>query len=574
MFELAVAKWFTNFRIILTIILLGLLIYFISFFNGFFADDYHQIIDNPAVHSLTYIPSYFTGSTFYTGSTNLSGNYYKPLLTTSYALLYHVFGENPSGYHIVQVFLHIANAVLIFFLFKSYLKRGVAFLFSLFFLVHPINTEAVVYIANLQDELFLFFGLLTMVVSNNYFFSLKPLLIGLLLFFSLLCKETGVLFLILLPLHSLLFDRKSLSVNSITSLIVFLLCGVLRFLVAGVYFNKLITAPIMNLTLQERLLHLPYIIDFYLKTFFFPKDLIIFQTTIFHSVGFSNFYLPFIIDSIFFILLSLSGVLIYKKVRHSFKTYAFFLIWFLIGLLLHLQFFPLDATVADRWFYFPIIGILGVIAVLADTFIKFNKNSTLKIVGFVAFILLLGIFSFRSMTRSRDWKDQLSLISHDIRYNRESYQLEEGYGLELMKTGKLDEAYPHLLRSTQLFPTTTNLTSLGVYYGNTKQFNKAKGTFQQAMQYGDYLLTYENYSLLLFLTNDHKTNQEFTKNAVKKFPNSYKLWFYLSLSSYVLSDYDVALQAAKQSYSLQPDQIRSYLINVIKNRQTLDMSKL
>src|SRR5687768_10259272 len=96
--EHQINKWSKNKYAVIVIVLLGLFIYLLSFFNGFFADDFHQVVDNPTVHSLSNIPSYFTGSTFYTGASELTGNYYKPLLTTTYSLLYAVFGTSPTGY--------------------------------------------------------------------------------------------------------------------------------------------------------------------------------------------------------------------------------------------------------------------------------------------------------------------------------------------------------------------------------------------------------------------------------------------------------------------------------------------
>ncbi len=579
--EANISKWLTTSHIILVISTLGFFIYFNSLFNGFFADDYHQIVDNPITHSLANVPRYFTGSTFYTGIGELSGNYYKPLLTTVYSLLYAVFGKNPAGFHFIQMILHVVNAILIFFLFKFFFKKELSFLFSLIFLTHPINNETVVYIANLQDGLFLFFGLLAIIINKQsfptkktYFFRLKSLFVGLLLLLSLLSKETGILFLLVLPLCTLLFEKKHWIRGIIVSFAVLIIYCYLRFLVANIYFNKLITAPIMMLSLQERVMQMPRIIFFYLKTFFFPKDLIIFQTAIIKAVNLNNFYSPLFIDLLFLILLLVSGILVYKRARNLFNSYLFFFVWFLVGLLFHMQLFPLDGTVADRWFYFPIIGLLGIFAVLTNFILVTFHKSTLKMLGVITAIVILVYFSLRVMVRNADWKDQITLISHDIQYNRESYQLEEGYGLELMKMGKLNDAYTHLLRSTQLFPGVNNLTSLGVYYGNTKQFDKAKETLQRAMQYDDLVLTYENYALLLFLTNDNKATEEFSKKALKKFPNSYKLWTYLSISSYALSHYDEALQAATEAYSLNPDTKRKYILYSIKNRQPIDFSKL
>lgn len=567
----------TPLKIILIIIILGFLIYSNSLFNSFFADDYHQIVDSTRIHSLDNIPSYFYGSTFYSGGTGLTGNYYKPIMATAYSLLYSLFGINPAGYHFVQVLLHLANAIMVFLLIRIFFKPGIAFTCALIFLTHPINNETVVYIANLQDTLFLFFGLLALIINIKSSFVLKRIIVSLLLLFSLLSKETGLLFLFILPLATLLFQKKYWLRDSSVSIFVFTLYCVLRFALAHIYFNTIITAPIMMLSLSERILHIPYIIFFYFKTFFFPDDLSIFHASVLKSLDFNNFYLPLLINTIFFLLLFIAGVVIYRKAHHYhyLKIYTFFLVWFLIGLTLHLQLFPLDGTVADRWFYFPIIGILGIIGIFTELFWrKYHNSEIIKSYSITILTIIIVIFSLRVMVRNTNWVNQLTLIGHDIQYNHDSYQLEEGYGLELMKLGKFDEAYPHLLRSTQIFPGVYNLTSLGTYYANTKQFDKAKVTFEKAMQYDDLILTYENYGLLLLLTGDMQKTKLFTTSAVKKFPSSYRLWIYLAISLYALGHDKEALQAVQKSHALNPRPASEYVLSTIKDHKKIDLSKL
>lgn len=96
------------------IVILGFCVYLPTLFNGFVWDDEEQIVNNPQIQSLSNLPAFFSGSTFNAGGGgNLSGLYYRPLMTSSFTLVYSIFGLNPFFFHLVQVILHIANACLL-----------------------------------------------------------------------------------------------------------------------------------------------------------------------------------------------------------------------------------------------------------------------------------------------------------------------------------------------------------------------------------------------------------------------------------------------------------------------------
>ncbi len=91
----------------------------------------------------------------------------------SFALSYRLFGDEPVGYHAVNVAIHLANALLVFWVAVSLLRtdqirralparRGtaVALLASLLFAVHPLQTQAVTYIAQRYASLAAAFFLL------------------------------------------------------------------------------------------------------------------------------------------------------------------------------------------------------------------------------------------------------------------------------------------------------------------------------------------------------------------------------------------------------------------------------
>ena len=194
------------------IVLLGLLIYSFSLFNGFIWDDEEQIVNNIFVHSVKNIPLLFQSSTFNTGGAGvLSGTYYRPLMMTFFSFVYQIFGPNPFFFHLFQLSFHILTAILIYYLFKHFFKESISFFLTLIFLIHPASVEAVAYISAVQDIFYILFGILALhfVIKSKEQFEFRNIfLINLFLFLALLSKETAILFFILIFIYKLIFDRK------------------------------------------------------------------------------------------------------------------------------------------------------------------------------------------------------------------------------------------------------------------------------------------------------------------------------------------------------------------------------
>ena len=72
----------------------------------------------------------------------------------TFALNYHFSKNNPFSYHLVNVIIHLINAILVYWLMLLLLRANVnpaykwqiALIGSLIFLVHPVQTESVTYI--------------------------------------------------------------------------------------------------------------------------------------------------------------------------------------------------------------------------------------------------------------------------------------------------------------------------------------------------------------------------------------------------------------------------------------------
>ncbi len=192
-------------------ILLGIIVFIISGFifyfniiNSFFlSDDFHLIY------------SVKINGPFGIWSNSL-WPFFRPLISLSFFVDYKLWGLNPAGYHITNIFIHSLNAflvsIIVLFLMKkeySYAGAGnLAFFSGLLFLIMPCHTEAVSWISGRCDVIATFLFLLSFCSYLSYkkYNKLQYLLASLLFFvLALFSKESVIIY----PLVILSFELYS-----------------------------------------------------------------------------------------------------------------------------------------------------------------------------------------------------------------------------------------------------------------------------------------------------------------------------------------------------------------------------
>lgn len=109
-----------------------------SFPGAFHYDDFALFLENPSFREPVFQPESLV--TLYAG---------RPLTLLSLELDLNLFAENPLGFHLVNLLIHIATVILLFLLFSRIISSHYpAFLCALLFAVHPIQAQAVNYIWN------------------------------------------------------------------------------------------------------------------------------------------------------------------------------------------------------------------------------------------------------------------------------------------------------------------------------------------------------------------------------------------------------------------------------------------
>lgn len=131
----------------LLLVLLTLLAYGPAYDATFVLDDGLYVTDDARMATVDGLVRIWTE----VGGPEYRHQYY-PITGTVFWLQHRLWGDNPFGYHLVNVLLHAANAVLLWLLLRRLAVPG-AWLAGLVFAVHPIHVPSVAWVAELKNVL-------------------------------------------------------------------------------------------------------------------------------------------------------------------------------------------------------------------------------------------------------------------------------------------------------------------------------------------------------------------------------------------------------------------------------------
>lgn len=548
-------------------------------------DDFSLISENTiTTRGIKGIPTIFQNH-YRVGYYLIDDGIYRPLSVAMFALEWELSPNNPHLSHWLNVLFYVFTGWLLFITLSKLLKNYnlvIPFLISILFISHPVHTEVVANIKSRDELIGFFLTIASLYYMLKYFEKEKIyylIVVSFLFFGALLAKETAITMVVLLPVSSYIFVKQSFRKNILP--FIFLSIPVILFLfirniVLSENDSTYMITPLENVLLAtnnigNRIATEINIMGDYILLLIYPKNLLYDRS--YGQITIVNFSDIKVILTL--ILLIFSGAFCVIKILKK-DLIAFGIFIFLVTMTLFSNFiFTIGVAMADRFLYFSSLGFAFVIVMLfikiTKTKLEFEKyisvsncfRSNFKLLVFTVPIILF--YSFRTIERNKDWKDNLTLFSRDVIKMPNNSRAHSFYANELIRTVAFNETdsilkknyylegIKEFQRSIAIYPKQSPevFEAIGTAYLKVNKFDSAEYYYKKGIKLDQTLIN--NLGDLYFAKCDYNKAIYVYLKQVKISPNNSMTWLNLGLSYGTLKKYDLALENFLKADQLKPN---------------------
>lgn len=522
-------------RPLIFLTLLVLVTYVNCLNNDFVADDLPAILENPNLGN----------PLFYLRQQPLNS-----LRNLLYVIAHQVGQLNPLPYRILNLIFHLGSVIvsyaLLTLLYSPQLAIGVASVLA----VHPILSEAVVWVSGgvyPQYSFFLLTSLLFYLLAQRQNWSKRYYLTSVISFLlALLTTEKAAI----LPLILLVFELTRGNLRpTIRRLAPYLLLGGLW--IGVILFGGILTQRVSDLQSQyyqtggfyNPLIQIPTAIASYLTLILWPHDL-----TLYHSemIFGTSQYLLMILTTLTF-----GGVLIYTAYRKHLRDHFFWLSFFVISLLPVLTPFKIAWVVAERYVY---LGTLGILVVIGLTVQKFLKPANRQVALTLGIAILIALTT-RTIVRNRDWQNQDTLWLAAAKTSPSSPQNHNNLGDLYGRQGDLKRAVEEFQVAINLQPNYADAYhNLANTYQQMGQTDQAIESYQKAVKFNPSLWqSHQNLAGIYFEQENFAQAQTELAQAAAINPQNANLRLNLAIVYLKLGENDKAKGELEEALKINPD---------------------
>ena len=455
-------------------------------FIGF--DDDSYIAQNP------YVRGGFSGENVIWAFTEFHAGNWHPLTWLSHMLDCELFGLKAGMHHLTNLLFHIANSILLFFVFRRmtgaiWQSAFVAALFAL----HPLHVESVAWVAERKDVLSTFFWMLTLWAYVRY--TERPgvnryIWVVILFALGLMAKPMVVT----LPFVLLLMDfwplgrmklfspvkgdgdssRKWLDLHLIWEKVPLFILVLFSCVMTGLSEDgggNLVSLG--QFPLSVRLPNTLVSYASYIGKMIWPNNLAVFYPypeamSMWKTLG----------AGLLFIFISIT-VICYSRTR---PYLAMGWLWYIGTLVPVIGLVQVGSqSMADRYTYIPLIGLFIMIGWgIPDLLGKWRYR---QIVLAIMAGMLISVLLVVTRIQAAYWKNGDTLFRHTLNVTENNFVAHNGLGVALVKSGRFPEAIHHYSEAVKIrrdFADAYN--NLGTALGRLGKFDKAVECFSMALQ--------------------------------------------------------------------------------------------
>ena len=526
-------------------------------------DDDEYVFDNPHVKTgltLKNIVWAFTKSH--------SANWH-PLTWVSHMVDSELFGLNAGGHHLMNLYIHLANVLLLFFLLKkitaaTWRSAFVAALFAL----HPLHVESVAWISERKDVLSAFF--LFLAIGAYYDYAQRPrpvsyLRVALWFIAGLMTKPMVVTlpFLLLVldywPLNrlgapeipparrragtlqrlwnaagSLCIEKLPLIALSIAS------CAITMIV------QKKAMFPIDPLV---RMANAAISYAQYIVSTFVPLHLSIYYPYP-HKVSLR-------LGILAATMLVVISVAVFWKVR-KFPWLVTGWLWFVGTLVPVIGIIQVGAQArADRYTYIPLIGLFVIIAWGGrEIFKKSSFRKTVFPVFAFSCIIMCAVFARAQLLH---WENSLTLFKYAVTVTKNNSMAHNNLGVTFFEKGNIDSAISHYQESMRIMPNGLAAFNRGVIAGKKNELKKAIVYLNEGIRLdSNYARAYFSLGQVYKLYgNDSLALMQF-KKAILVDPDSWEAFHSLGIIRYNSDSLTKAISCFLRELEINPQSWAAY----------------
>ena len=383
-----------------------------------------------------------------------SPSQYFPLTYSTFRIEHALWGLNTTGYHWVNLLLHVGNALLVWAVLARLRVPG-SWLAAAIFALHPVQVESVAWITERKNVLMGFFFLLTLLAWIAFVDkrTRRPWIFycAALIFYALALSAKATACTLPAALLLILWlQKKPITMRRLMQIVPFVILGVgMGLLVVWWehYHQGTNRAAFTFLSPIERILVASRAVWFYLSKIFWPSDL----TFIYPKWNTSP---ADVVHYIWLLLSIVACVAIYFLRRYfgrSVEVAAAFFVATLSPVLGFIMLFTFRYTfVADHYQY---LACIGPIALASAGIVSFSRKFTQYRVIIVS-VALLVVASLGRLTwrQAATYSDIETLWRTTLSRNPECWMAHTNIGLVLFQKGQIDDAISHYRSALQIQP--------------------------------------------------------------------------------------------------------------------------